>query len=200
MGRTGYLVACCGDGFVVLCGLAARTGAKPSASSLQSKVAVAVARDLQFDSDEPGQPAPDTRSSGHVAARGREVARGLGARRFLAGKLAGAHGLRRAQRLPAVPRGVALDGLRRSRNPVGDPLSAAVQSRNLTAGVKQVRAPLAHSGDRMLLVEERPGMRLQARVVCLESGALGDAIRVRNLATHRVLLATIAGKNEVRVE
>ncbi len=43
-------------------------------------------------------------------------------------------------------------------------------------------------------------MRLQARVVCLESGALGDAIRVRNLATHRVLLATVAGKDEVRVE
>ena len=70
-----------------------------------------------------------------------------------------------------------------------------MQSRNLTAGVKQVRVPLAHSGDHMLLVEERPGMRLQARVVCLESGALGDAIRVRNLATHRVLLATVAGKD-----
>ncbi len=43
-------------------------------------------------------------------------------------------------------------------------------------------------------------MRLQAKVVCLQSGALGDAIRVRNLATHRVLLATVTGKAEVRVE
>jgi hypothetical protein len=61
-------------------------------------------------------------------------------------------------------------------------------------------APVARSGDRVSLVEELSGMRLQVKVVCLQSGGLGDRIRVQNLATHRVLLATIAGKDLVRVE
>jgi len=61
-------------------------------------------------------------------------------------------------------------------------------------------APVARSGDRVSLVEELSGMRLQVRAVCLQSGGLGDRIRVQNLATHRVLLATIAGKDLVRVE
>ena len=43
-------------------------------------------------------------------------------------------------------------------------------------------------------------MRLKVMAVCLQSGGLGDQIRVRNLATQRVLLATVAGKNLVRVE
>lgn len=59
---------------------------------------------------------------------------------------------------------------------------------------------LAHSGDHVVVVQELPGMRLQARAVCLQSGRLGDTILVRNLTSHRVLLATIAGKTEVRVE
>lgn len=60
--------------------------------------------------------------------------------------------------------------------------------------------PLARSGDRVNLVEELSGMRLKVKAVCLQSGGLGDRIRVQNLATHRVLLATIAGKDLVRVE
>jgi flagella basal body P-ring formation protein FlgA len=82
-------------------------------------------------------------------------------------------------------------------------MSEASTRRSLQKDAKslgQFPPPLARSGDRMLLVEQRPGMRLQAKVVCLQSGALGDAIRVRNLATHRVLLATVTGKAEVRVE
>ncbi len=59
---------------------------------------------------------------------------------------------------------------------------------------------LARSGDRVNLVEELSGMRLRVQAVCLQSGALGDRIRVQNLATHRILLATIAGQNLVRVE
>ena len=43
-------------------------------------------------------------------------------------------------------------------------------------------------------------MRLQVTAVCLQSGGLGDQIRVQNLATRRVLVATVAGKNLVRVE
>ena len=45
-----------------------------------------------------------------------------------------------------------------------------------------------------------PGCGCRSRWSVCESGGLGDEIRVRNLATHRVLLATIAGKNLVRVE
>lgn len=61
-------------------------------------------------------------------------------------------------------------------------------------------ALLARSGDHVQLVEELAGLRLQVKVVCLQSGALGERIRVQNPATHRVLLATIAGKDLVRVE
>ena len=65
---------------------------------------------------------------------------------------------------------------------------------------RQLRSPVARSGDHVLLVEERSGMRLKVTAVCLESGGLGDEIRVRNLATQRVLLATVEGKDLVRVE
>ncbi len=64
----------------------------------------------------------------------------------------------------------------------------------------QTNSSVARSGDHVLLVEERSGMRLKVTAVCLQSGGLGDQIRVRNLATQRVLLATVAGKNLVRVE
>lgn len=59
---------------------------------------------------------------------------------------------------------------------------------------------LARSGDRVDLVEQLGGLRLQVKVICLQSGVLGQRIRVQNPATHRILLATIAGKNLVRVE
>ena len=198
MGRTGYLVV------LWLMALSCFAAWRPvlaqsPASSLQSKVAVAVARDLQFNSDQQGGQlqilAPPAMSLPAGAKLHVVSVRG--------GFSPGSWLVRMActARSDCLPFHVMLRSTGPEvRNPVGDPLSAAVQSRNLTAGVKQVRVPLAHSGDHMLLVEERPGLRLQARVVCLESGALGDAIRVRNLATHRVLLATIAGKDEVRVE
>ena len=60
-------------------------------------------------------------------------------------------------------------------------------------------AALAHRGDQVELVEELPGVRLRAKVVCLESGGLGDRIRVQNRTTHRVLLATVAGPDLVKV-
>ena len=65
---------------------------------------------------------------------------------------------------------------------------------------RQLRPPVARSGDHVLLVEERSGLRLKVTAVCLQSGGLGDEIRVRNLATHRVVKATVAGKDLVRVE
>ena len=79
-------------------------------------------------------------------------------------------------------------------------------SPGLTVGPKSHNRPgpsvalLARSGDRVNLVEELSGMRLRVKAVCLQSGELGDRIRVQNLATHRILLATIAGKDLVRVE
>lgn len=80
--------------------------------------------------------------------------------------------------------------------------TSAVQA--LAPGSRRQPGPsavlLAHSGERVSLVEELAGMRLQVKVVCLQSGGLGDRIRVQNPATHRVLLATVAGKDLVRVE
>ena len=70
----------------------------------------------------------------------------------------------------------------------------------LSASSPQRAAALARSGERVTLVEELSGMRLTVKAVCLEAGGLGDRIRVRNLATRRVLLATVAAKGEVRVE
>ena len=61
-------------------------------------------------------------------------------------------------------------------------------------------AALARRGAQAELVEELPGVRLRAKVVCLESGGLGDRIRVQNWSTHRVLLATVAGPDLVKVE
>ena len=61
-------------------------------------------------------------------------------------------------------------------------------------------APLQRAGDRVQVVEELSGLRLRTPAVCLQPGSLGDRIRVRTTTTHRVLLATIADKNLVRVE
>jgi hypothetical protein len=80
------------------------------------------------------------------------------------------------------------------------PAQVANQPSELPGKPKPLRSPLARSGDHVLLVEERSGMRLQVPAVCLQSGGLGDEIRVQNLATRRVLLATVAGKNLVRVQ
>lgn len=61
-------------------------------------------------------------------------------------------------------------------------------------------APLERAGDQVEVVEELSGMHLRTRGVCLQSGSLGDRIRVRNLSTHRVLTVTVAGRKLVRVE
>jgi Chaperone for flagella basal body P-ring formation len=76
----------------------------------------------------------------------------------------------------------------------------ATESRNGLPSQPQLKSLVARSGDHVLLVEERSGLRLKVAVVCLQSGGLGDQIRVRNLATQRVVVATVARKNLVRVE
>ncbi len=174
--------------------------AQSTASSLRGKVAEAVARDLQFTFDDqasqlqilaPATLSLPTRAKLHVVS----VRTGFSPESRLVR-------MDCADRGDCLPFHVMLRWASpQVRNGAGgDRSSVPVQPGNSSLQARPVRVPLARSGDRMLLVEERPGMRLQARVVCLESGALGDAIRVRNLATHRVLLATIAGKDEVRVE
>ncbi len=183
-----------------LCFAADQPALGQSTASLPSKVAAAVARDLQFDGDDQASQiqilAPAGMSlSAHAQLHVVSVRAGYLPESWLVR-------MDCADRADCLPFHVVLRSPASAvRNRAGDGRwSPALQSWNSSAHVKQLHSPLARSGDRMRLVAERPGMRLQARVVCLESGALGDAIRVRNLATHRVLLATIASKDEVRVE
>jgi hypothetical protein len=176
--------------------------AQSPTSSLQHKVAAVLTRDLQVDLDEraselrilvpPGMSLPADAKLRVVSVRP-----GFSAGSWLVRVDCSA----RTDCLPfhVVLHATALDANERTGT-ARMHASAGQSLPKSTSSLRQVSSPLARSGDRMLLVEQRPGMRLQARVVCLESGALGDAIRVRNLATHRVLLATVVGKAEVRVE
>jgi hypothetical protein len=61
-------------------------------------------------------------------------------------------------------------------------------------------APVVRPGQRVQLMEESSGLRLTVPVVCLQPGALGQKIRVRNLATRRVVVARVLDKDQVRVE
>lgn len=78
--------------------------------------------------------------------------------------------------------------------------SDAGQQTVVAASDRRPSAPLQRSGDRVDMIEELSGMHLRTHAVCLQSGSLGDRIRVRNLSTHRVVLATVAGGQLVRVE
>jgi hypothetical protein len=59
---------------------------------------------------------------------------------------------------------------------------------------------VASSGDRIQLVEQRDGLRITVGGVCLQSGSLGEKIYVRNLATHRVVLARIVARGKLEVQ
>ena len=82
-----------------------------------------------------------------------------------------------------------------------DSIFARLASRVSQAG-KPVSggAPLARRGDPVELVEEVGSMRLRAKGICLESGGLGERIRVQTGAAHRILLATVVGQGLVQVE
>lgn len=187
---------------VLSCCAAGPAWAQSPISSLQREVAAALARELRANVDEgaselrilapPGMSLP-----AHAKLHVISVHPGFSPGSWLVRMDCSA----RIDCLPfhVVLHSAALDASEladagRMRASAGRPVPGSTDS------WRQVSSPLARSGDHMLLVEERPGMRLQAKVVCLQSGALGDAIRVRNLATHRVLLATVTGKAEVRVE
>ena len=171
-------------------------------SSLQHEVAVALTRDLQTNVEErtselrilapPGIVLP-AQAKLHVVS----VRSGFSPGSWLVRMDCSA-------RVDCLPFHVVLHSTALDANELASAGRISASARRPVTGPtdrwRQGSSPIARSGDRMLLIEERPGMRLEARVVCLESGALGDAIRVRNLSTHRVLLATVTGKAEVRVE
>ena len=54
-------------------------------------------------------------------------------------------------------------------------------------------------GEKVTLVEDRSGMHLSAKAACLQSGGPGQAIRVRNLNSKRVVLATVVGPGLVSI-
>ncbi|HLI62828.1 MAG TPA: flagella basal body P-ring formation protein FlgA [Terriglobales bacterium] len=84
-----------------------------------------------------------------------------------------------------------------STKPSPETHKAALQAPAL--GKRLLAPPLTRRGDRAELVAELPGIRLQTQVICLESGALGDQIQVQTLETHRILTATVAGEDLVKV-
>jgi Chaperone for flagella basal body P-ring formation len=67
-------------------------------------------------------------------------------------------------------------------------------------GSVQMPVRTHHAGDRVEIVEEFSGLKLRAKGVCLQSGSMGDRIRVRTLLNHHVLVAKVAGAGEVQVE
>jgi len=66
------------------------------------------------------------------------------------------------------------------------------------------RAALSSSvvrpGQRVQLAEEISGIHLIASGICLQAGSLGQRIRVRNVATGRVVLARVRSSGAVAVE
>ena len=181
-------------------GVAAELSAVPSRSSpLQDKVAAAVARDVHFGLAaavdlgnlqvlDPLLTLPSDSKLRVTSVR--------------AGYAPGSWLLRMecASRRDCLPFHVALRAPGAAKHESsGDALTAKASGKG-HPGQPQTNSTVARSGDHVLLVEERSGMRLKVTAVCLQSGGLGDQIRVRNLATQRVLVATVAGKNLVRVE
>jgi len=83
----------------------------------------------------------------------------------------------------------------------GTKLPALPQSGSLAApSVNPPAKPLVRAGDRVEIVEQLSGMNLRSRGVCLQAGSIGNRIRVSTLTNHRIVLATIATANLVKVE
>ena len=62
--------------------------------------------------------------------------------------------------------------------------------------VRPAPEPTVHAGERATAVVERPGLRMTAEVVCLDRGARGEIIRVRDRRGH-ILRARVAGQARV---
>jgi hypothetical protein len=99
-------------------------------------------------------------------------------------------------RLECLPFEVALR-LRGSDNGAG---LALRHGSMLSTPLAQLSAPVVRSGEKVRLAEEVSGMRLSAPAVCLQSGSIGQKIRVRNVSSGRVVLARVRGAGRVAVE
>ncbi len=174
-----------------------------SFSALERKVAAAVARDVECSSG-------GETSAAHLQILDRSLSLPLASELHVVsmrpGLSPGSWLLRMQCASPrqCLPFHVTLDSptarLRDRSANLTDSVTAIVRSRAWAGKPDRHSSPLARSGDHLLLVEERSGMRLKVTVLCLQSGDLGDEIRVQNLDTRRVLRATVAGKNLVKVE
>jgi flagella basal body P-ring formation protein FlgA len=58
---------------------------------------------------------------------------------------------------------------------------------------------LVRNGETVKLLVESGSLRMTAQVRALQNGKLGDAIKVRNTDTDRVITAVVTGRGEVRV-
>jgi len=177
-------------------------GEKISGSALRQKVAAAVARDLQSG------PAGETAAIELLdPALSLPSSSELRVTSWRAGYSPGSWLLRINcfSRRDCLPFHVVLRSTNANlQDDLAARLTASTPGPNQASRLSAKGGPLgpafAHNGDHVLLVEERSGMRLQVTAECLESGGLGDEIRVRNLATRRILSATVAGKGLVRVK
>lgn len=61
-----------------------------------------------------------------------------------------------------------------------------------------VAMTLVKSGQNVLLTLERGEMRIQIPGVCLDRGAMGDHVRMRDVATRRVFEAEVSGAGSLR--
>lgn len=195
---TCLLSKACQLGLVLLVLGAAASGVVAQAPSTETKQRIAnvVARDLGLGG---GLEAIAGRLSGFPASLSLPPGTDLQVTAVRPAAAAGTRWVRLecAVRKDCLPFQVMLHALEVDATSLRGPLR---RDPGLAAGVNQLSRPLTHSGDRVSLIEERPGMRLKVAAVCLQSGALGDSIRVRNLATHQVLLATITARDEVHVQ
>ena len=77
--------------------------------------------------------------------------------------------------------------------------SVAVSAGTLDKAAAPHDAAVVHKGEKVELVEEFGPVKLVARAVCLDAGAVGDRVRVRNTSSHRIVTATVAGPKLVGV-
>lgn len=59
---------------------------------------------------------------------------------------------------------------------------------------------LVHSGTTAMAILQTDGMKMSQPVICLESGRLGQSVRVLNPQTHRVFFADVIAPNLLAVE
>ena len=61
-------------------------------------------------------------------------------------------------------------------------------------------APVVRKGENVNVIEEFAQVKLTMKAVSIDSGEVGDSIRVRNASSHRVVKATVIGAGTARVQ